>query len=500
MAYIGSIGSIIGKTAPINGTSNVPVDGVITITFVYDMVLDTVNNSTIVLLDDGSNKISAQVTYQNKVATLTPDANLEPQTRYQVVIKGGLAGVKSVTNSTLLTDYNFNYETANVIPPGQVILLSPVDRSVFSGYVGFTWTLIPEFSMYELQISQESKFGSLIFSSDVTGNSITPDVNFDHEQIYHWRVRAISDSATPVTGPWSDTWQFRYNLAAPVSPGIPATPTETPVFDVGTIVPGPEEYFVSGLGSISVQFTDTVDPLTVNSNTFIVKADYIDLAGEPVRVDGYFEIDDTLVQFFFNPSNSPFNTNTIFTIELRKEITSVNEGHLADDIMWTFATTFTPYYSKVIDVRNELRGLIDDVSDLEIMRMIHSVSQWADQIAALPYGEVNEDYIGETQQETTNAIFYHNYTRFESAFRILNQKTILRSSMKQGGMRQIGDLIVKDPLYLSPDYKIALQRLESLRNTAKMYLTMGRDTFPLPKSAIKGERLFPYPLNKRNSF
>lgn len=509
MAYLNSLGNIIRSVSPANGTSNVSVDTDIVVTFTFDMAKDSLG-SNIVLLDDSSTRIPTTITYDTsvdtpsaKIATVKPVDKLDPTTRYKVIINGGTRGIKSITGTMLGTDWNMNFTTADVIPPDKVSLVSPVDKSVLTVLTEFSWNPVEDVQTYELQISVENTFGTTLYSSIITGSFVVPDVTFAHDNIYYWRVRAISDSTTPTIGAWSDPRQFRYVIPVSSADPNPTTPEIAPL-DVMEVMPGPEELFVVNPSPITVRFTDDVDPSTVTSETFQVKVDYLDGLGEPTQIGGYFEVNGSIIQFFFSESATPvatptYSQNTIIIVELRKEILSLSGAPLVDDITWIFATPFTPYYSKIKEVREATGDLIADKTDLDIARMIHATSQWADQIAALPYGSVNEDYLGETQAETTNNIFYHNYVKYETSLRLLHTKT-LENNKLQAGMRQIGDLIVKGPMNLSPDYRMMIERIEALRNRAQLYLTMGRNTYPLPKSAVKGETLYPYPLAKRNSF
>jgi hypothetical protein len=519
VAYLNSLGNIIRSVSPANGTSDVSVDTSIVVTFTFDMEKDSLG-SNIVLLDESSNRIPTVVTYDTpegtpsaKVATVKPLVRLDPSTRYKVIINGGTRGINSMTGTMLGTDWNMNFVTAAVAPPDKAYLVSPADRSVLTGLAEFSWNSVAGISEYEFQISVENTFGTTLYSSIVTGTSVIPDVALNHDSIYYWRVRAISNSTNPLTGPWSDLRQFRYVVSAPF--GIPGTTPTTPnvpsvPVDILEVIPGPEELFVPNLTSITVKFTDNIDESTVIPQNFIVKVDYLEGLGEPTTAIGYYEVIDNVVQFHFGnlpdaatPISSitevTYDKNTVITVELRKEISSISGSQLSDDVTWIFATPFSPYYSKISEVRQVTGDVALMATDLEIAKLIHRVSLWADQIAAQPYGSINSEYLGEIQSQTYNNIFFHDYVKYETALRLLHTKT-LENTKRQAGTRQIGDLLIKDPMNLSSDYRMMIERLEALRNRAQFYLTMGRNTYPLPKSAVKGEKLYPYPLNKRNSF
>jgi len=247
--------------------------------------------------------------------------------------------------------------------------------------------------------------------------------------------------------------------------------------------------------TIKIKFNRPVDPESIQNNIAVFFED-VDGIGEPINVFGDTICEDNIVEFTPDPA---FTENGIYTVEVYKGITSVEGDKLPDDISWTFATTFTPYYSSIRAVKAEIGTFLDQIPDLDIAREILAVSRWADQIAARPYGSVNDDYLGETQSKSTNNIFYQNYVRFETSIRLLN-RVMTEHMQYHGRQMQIGDLKVKSSGSMTPDSNIILKRLETLRNRAETYLTMGRQTYALPKSAIKGNTQYPYSLNTRNSF
>lgn len=70
----------------------------------------------------------------------------------------------------------------------------------------FRWSAMPNVSGYELQISTDSAFTSVVYdSSGVAGTEATgPQLAISTE--YFWRVRGISGSGNPVS--WSNVWKF----------------------------------------------------------------------------------------------------------------------------------------------------------------------------------------------------------------------------------------------------------------------------------------------------
>lgn len=507
MAYMPGFANIISGTYPNLGDTKVPLDTEIRIVFIFDMIPDTVNTSNIVILNEKTERIPISLTYKDRVAVIKPDNNLDPGERYQVLIRGGVNGIKTVLEGTMSSDYIFDFITDVVTPVDQVILVHPDNRSIFKGIPKFVWREVPKVDdldiYYEIEISTESKFGSVSFCTDsIVDTEIEPDFNFEHDTNYFWRVRAYNEKTK---GLWSNPWQFRYvTTINGDSDGQQDNNGSTPYedfateFDIIDVYPKPDSLSVDPNTTIKIKFNQPVDLDSVSDNIAVFFED-VDGIGEPTNVFGqvYYSLEEeNSIEFV---PESGLSENGIYTVEIYSGITSISGQQLPDDTTWTFATVFVPYYSSVRAVRAEIGTFLETVPDLDIAREILAVSRWADQIAARPYGEINDDYLGETQSKTTNAIFYQNYTKFETCVRLLN-RLITDHMQYHGKLMEIGDLKVKSSGSMTPDSNIVLKRLETLRNRAETYLTMGRQTYALPSSGIKGDKKYPYPLNKRNSF
>lgn len=492
LAYLTGFANIIRAVSPVSGTKGFPIDGKVLIYFTFDMVPDTINTSTILLLDEGSNKVSCQVSYDKKVATIVSQSSLDFGARYQVLIKGGSGGVKTITGKILGSDYVSNFEASTDSPLETVVMVFPPDKSVVRAPAIFSWGSVPGADAYEFQISKESKFGSVSFSSNVVGEGITPDFVFEHDTIYYWRVMAFGGQGA---GRWSEPWQFRFSVFSEeeeARQGVIDGPVTT-FFDIVSVTPSPDSLFADENSLITVKFNNGVIDYTTDISVCVENMTGV---GEPTQVSGEIAGQGDTIQFI---PDSPLLQNAIYTIVVGKSTSSIEGVSLDDDVSWSFSTVFSPYYSNINNVRARIGMFLGDISDLEIAREILAVSLWANQIAAKPYGSINDDYLGETQSKTTNEIFYRNYTEFETCVRLLNRK-ITDHIQFHGQRRKIGDLEIKSSGSMVPDLNIALKRLELLRNRSEMYLTMGKHTYSLPKPAIKGDRNYPYPFNKRNSF
>jgi hypothetical protein len=487
--YFGGLSSIVQQTEPVNGAENVARDTEIKILFTLDMIPETISASTIVLLDDSATRVPVQVYYSQKMATIKPDSQLNPGTRYQLIIKGGQTGVKSLTNSVLGADYSINFTASVDQVLGKVQMVAPSNLSLVGVVPTFSWQSVDGAIAYEFEISKENKFASLVFQSEVAVSFLIPDVVLENDQIYYWRVRAVDAVSS---GPWSEPWQFRFNAYLGESPAFIAVSS---VFDVVRVLPAPESIANAVGSTIQVVFNQEISKASLTLGVVDIKVESMDGVGEPVAVVGTVSSENSVLTF--TPSSS-LAQNSTYRITISKEITSSAGIALDDDITWIFSTVFSPYYSSVSRIRDDLGGFVSDVNDITIAKTIYNVSLWADQITAYEYGTTNSDYLGDIQSETTNKIFFHEYARYETDLRILSRR--MAEHMGQHGMsRQLGDLIVKQPGSMSEDLTATISYLQGERDKYKRYLTIGDGTYTytFPASIVMGSNANPYPLNSR---
>jgi hypothetical protein len=72
-------------STPLNGSTNIPLDQLITATFNEEMNPETINQSSFTL--NGTSQIAGLITYSGKTATFKPSALLSPNTTYTATIK-----------------------------------------------------------------------------------------------------------------------------------------------------------------------------------------------------------------------------------------------------------------------------------------------------------------------------------------------------------------------------------------------------------------------------
>jgi glucose/arabinose dehydrogenase len=103
----------ITARTPTPGATGVAVSVSPTATFSEAMNPATLTTTTFTLVQQGqSTPLPAAVTYASQVATLNPNANLQPNTTYTATVKGGSSGAKDLAGNPLAADVSWSFTTA----------------------------------------------------------------------------------------------------------------------------------------------------------------------------------------------------------------------------------------------------------------------------------------------------------------------------------------------------------------------------------------------------
>ncbi|GDY23502.1 hypothetical protein LBMAG56_48490 [Verrucomicrobiota bacterium] len=136
---------VVTRVSPARGAVAVSANATITVSFSVPMQAGTLTPGRFYLQKAGTSAlVPAVVTYDNgtRTATLRPLGGLDPAgALYQVVLRGGANGVKSLEGATLAGDVSWGFRTADIVPPavvsyapgaGAVVAERPVITLTFS--------------------------------------------------------------------------------------------------------------------------------------------------------------------------------------------------------------------------------------------------------------------------------------------------------------------------------------------------------------------------------
>jgi hypothetical protein len=129
---------LVLSTDPINGSINVPLNKVITITFNGEMNPLTINSNTITISDSAA--ISGVVTYSGVTATFTPTNPLKDNTTYTGIVR---TSAKDPIGNALQENYIWTFSTGTVIVP-MVAFTDPFNNEID---VAFNKTIRATFNM-----------------------------------------------------------------------------------------------------------------------------------------------------------------------------------------------------------------------------------------------------------------------------------------------------------------------------------------------------------------
>lgn len=241
--------------------SDTPLDSTIEIIFNTDLDPATVDTATVIVQLSSTTPISGAVSYSQRKATFVPDNPLDPGARYQVVVVGGVNGVKDINGNTMSSDYNFNFETTTVEPLVAPELASPADESSITS-PELSWNSVTATAEYEVQLATEPSFSTILWSTTTPDLFVSIGVSLESEKQYFWRVRAIDTDE----GPWSMVRTFYYGTynADPLQDLPPLTVKDT--------LPSVQQSMVdpTNVNEIKVLFNKNIDPTTVDNTTFYI--------------------------------------------------------------------------------------------------------------------------------------------------------------------------------------------------------------------------------------
>ena len=193
----------VSATYPLSGATEVPIDTVITATFSEDINPSTIAASTFYI-----NGVSGTVTYSDKIATLTPSADLAEGQTYTANIT---TAVKDEAGNALAQNYTWSFTTEyNSSGLPQVISTSPVD-----GASGVPVDVLIQAAFSE-EMNPSTITGSSFFISSVNGQvsysgvtaTLDPYIDLDYNTEYTAYVLSTVEDIEGNAMAQTYTWTF----------------------------------------------------------------------------------------------------------------------------------------------------------------------------------------------------------------------------------------------------------------------------------------------------
>lgn len=300
------------KTNPPDGSTGVPIDKVITVTFNKEMDASSINELSFYVL---GSIVPGTVTYNNKIASFTPSQPLLQNHTYVGKVK---TLVKDYTGNHLQKEFSWTFSTGVLLNP-VVINTNPINLETD---VDINKTISATFNMPMNPGSIDSSFRLLqgsnpivgVFSYYDTTVFFTPSIPLSPGKIY---TVIISKGATSIEGTQlqnDNNWTFTTQKIDP-----PVIVETDPVHNkVG----------VPLNTNINVIFDVAMDPSSINSSTFYLK-------DGSVVVNGVISVSSNEVNF--TPS-SDLLPGTVYRVFLNKGVKNTFGVSLLQDTSWLFTT------------------------------------------------------------------------------------------------------------------------------------------------------------------
>ncbi|MFT6986287.1 MAG: hypothetical protein ACJAT7_002119 [Psychromonas sp.] len=315
----------VSSTDPENAATDIALDTSISANFSEELDSASVNDTSFAVTD-GTTPVTGTVTSSGSTATFTPTNDLAATTVYTATLTTAINDL-AISPNGLANDYIWSFTSGRTIPT--VTLTNPLDSETD---VAINHNLVATFSepmnISTLDVSSftlsapdaVAVIGTVSF--DVASNSamFQPDFDLSAETLYTATITtaAMSSTGMPLASDYS--WSFTTIPA----PDITApTVVSTNPLDTATDFPLNR--------NLIVEFSEALDPSTINSSSFII-------TDGVTQVDGDLVYEGTSVSF--NPTDD-LAANTEYTATLTTEITdlAIIANPLASDYVWRFTTS-----------------------------------------------------------------------------------------------------------------------------------------------------------------
>jgi len=377
------------STVPSKGQTGVAVNRAIVVNFDEQIEPSTIDgNSFYLQKTNDTTKVVATVSYANGSATLKPASDLSPSTSYTATVT---AMISDLAGNNMVADYQWTFTTGaanngDTTPP-IVSLVKPAANAI---NVSITSVLSATFneaissatinsSSFTLETAGVAVNGVVAYNG--TTATFTPTsalaLNTVYKATLTTAIKDLAGNALAANYSWSFTTETVGNndttppMVAAVSPTIGA-------LDVATN------------SAISAQFSEAIDPATINNTTFTL-VDTINGNGSVVSASVNYDGTSAILKPLANLLD-----NTLYTATLTTGVKDLAGNSLTANYAWTFRTVAAPDTTPpTVVLTNPANGAIDVVTNTAISAVFSE---------ALNAGTVNTTSFLLTRQSDGSAI------------------------------------------------------------------------------------------------
>jgi hypothetical protein len=322
--FVNTIGvcPVVESTSPINAATGIPLDKIITVTFNEKMNPLTITGEsfTIEVMAKGAMTVTGAVTYTDSTASFTPSSVFAPNTTYTATVK---SSVKDLNGNALQADYVWTFSTGATLAP-TVISNEPLNNATgvaLNAMVTATFS-VPMDPLTLTSTTFTLTQGATLITGTVsyagTIASFKPASNLSPGTIY---TATITTGAKNVPGTaLLNNYIWTFTTGTNVAPTVIST-------DPINLATG-----VALNKQITATFSEAMDPLTITTSTFTLKAGATTVLGN-VSYSG--------TTATFTPTSNLL-PSTIYTATITNGGKNVPGIALANNFVWTFTTLVIP--------------------------------------------------------------------------------------------------------------------------------------------------------------
>lgn len=318
----------VSSTVPYNGETKVAVNRSIVVNFNELMDPASIDgNSFYLTRTNSTTKVTGTIHYVNGSASFTPASDLQANASYRATVT---TAVTDVAGNSMATNYQWTFTTdaanngdttppgVTVVTPGQNTANVAVNTSISAGFNEALKSSSVNSSSFTLKANGANVAGTVSYSGTTAVFAPTSSLatNTTYTATLTTAIQDLAGNALAADYSWSFTTEAAAN-----------TDTTPPMVTAVSPLVGAAD--VATNASISAQFSEALDPATVNSATFILK----DGAGALVEASvNYNGVSATLTPL------AGLQGATFYTATLTAGITDLAGNTLSANYAWSFTT------------------------------------------------------------------------------------------------------------------------------------------------------------------
>lgn len=260
---VSGIRPTVTSTDPINKATNIATNTKVSANFSAEMDASTMTNSKFTV-QQGSTTVPGEVEYSGTKATFKPTANLSPSTTYTATIS---TGAKSTAGVSLAKDYTWTFTTGLVpdVTRPTVTLADPADNSLgvtLSHSVNATFSEAMDHSSITsstFTVKQGTTPVAGVVTYTGTKATFTPTNPLTANKVY---TATVTTGAKDVAGNTLATnYTYTFTTAAAADLSLPSVLSNSPLANATNVARDK---------TVSVVFSEAMDPLTITASTFML--------------------------------------------------------------------------------------------------------------------------------------------------------------------------------------------------------------------------------------